>query len=465
MIYVKKHKDINYEKNKMAKLRDMEELIEEIVDVNMKSYMREALTCYMTDAYRACIVLSFIAIFEDIYSKLDGLAKTNSTARDIYNQIKKQRDEQKVFESDLLNKLKSAQIISELDADFLEILRNLRNKAAHPSGHKPTAEEARYVFAETIDRFLAKPVLSTTQVADQILKKLSHAYVFPTVYITDHAKIVNLDVKTLHEDGYHYLISKLLIAFSEVNEQTKINARRYILGLTFNPLNDKVLEQIKKQVIEAGSTDESNRDLLMSCISANYNTLFGLEKMVYVRLNAMLEHTIKSTTSSDQPNKLTHPVSVLISLVKAGEEIALEHFEDNLKIISNKYKLIEPIIKIASKHFWFKKIIVNSIFLEAGSDQFEIANKFADTVYTYDEGISGLFNEEECFELIVNIFKAAEIGAFSSIRIRDSKFKQIPKIKEKALSKVSDLFNNYEEILKREIPKISNLTDFISLIE
>ncbi len=203
----------------------------------------------------------------------------------------------------------------------------------------------------------------------------------------------------------------------------------------------------------------------MSCISANYNTLFGLEKMVYVRLNAMLEHTIKSTTSSDQPNKLTHPVSVLISLVKAGEEIALEHFEDNLKIISNKYKLIEPIIKIASKHFWFKKIIVNSIFLEAGSDQFEIANNFADTVYAYDEGISGLFNEEECFELIVNIFNAAEIGAFSSIRIRDSKFKQIPKIKEKALSKVSDLFNNYEEILKREIPKISNLTDFISLIE
>lgn len=448
----------------MAKLRDMEELIEEIVDVNMKSYMREALTCYMTDAFRACIVLSFIAIFEDIYAKLDGLAKTNATARDIHNQIKKQRDEQKVFESDLLTRLKAAQIISELDAEFLDVLRKLRNKAAHPSGHRPTAEEARYVFAETIDRFLAKPVLSTTQVADQIIKNLTHAYIFPTVFITDHAKIVNLDVKNLHEDGYHYLISKLLIAFTDVNEQTKINARRYILGLTFNPLNSKVLEQIKKQVIEAGSTDETKRDLLMSCISANSSTLLGLEKIVYVRLNAMLEQTIKSTVSSDQPNKLTHPVSVFISLVRSGEEVALEHFEKNIIVIANKYKFNEQLLKVVQKHAWARSILVSSIFDEAGSDQFDTANKFADNAYSHDTVLSEFLVESECFELIVKIFKAAEIGAFSSIRLRDAKFKQLSKVKERALSKTTELASEYERILAKEIPTFGNIADFIAKI-
>lgn len=448
----------------MAKLRDMEELIEEIVDVNMKSYMREALTCYMTDAYRACIVMSFIAIFEDIYAKLDGLAKTNSVARDIYNQIKRQRDEQKVFESDLLTRLKTAQIISELDADFLDVLRKLRNKAAHPSGHKPTAEEARYVFAEKIDRFLAKPVLSTTQIADQIIKKLTHAYIFPTVYITDHAEIVNLDVKTLHEDGYHYLISKLLIAFSDVNEQTKINARRYILGLTYKPLNDKVLLQIKKQVIEAGSTDESKRDLLMSCISANSNTLSELESMVYVRLNAMLEKTIKLTTTSDQPNKLTHPVSVFISLVKAGEEIALKHFDKNITTIIDKYKFNEYVLKNVKKHSWIRDILIKSIYAEAGSDQFETANKFADSAYSHDEALSELLDEKECFELILNIYKASEIGAFSAIRLRNAKFTQLSKVKEKALSKSTEHEIEYEELLKKIVPKYENLTDFLSIV-
>ena len=448
----------------MAKLRDMEELIEEIIDVNMKSYMREALTCYMTDAYRACIVLSFIAIFEDIYAKLDGLAKTNTTARDIYNQIKKQRDEQKVFESDLLTRLKSAQIISELDADFLDVLKKLRNKAAHPSGHKPKAEEARYVFAETIERFLAKPVLSTTQVADQIIGKLGHAYLFPTVYITDHAKIVNLDVKDLHEDGYNYLISKLLNSFSDPTQQVKINARRYILGLAFKPLNDKVLEQIKKQVIETGSSDESKRELLTSCISANSSLLMNLEAMVYVRLNAMLEKTIKTTTTSDQPNNLTHPISFFTSLIKVGEEIALEHFEENITSIIEKYKLDEHVHKAVKIHPWARSLVVASILSDAGSDQFTTANKFADSAYTHDLSLSTFLNELECFELLLNIYDAADTGAFSAIRLRDSKFTQLKNVKEKALNKLTELTKEYEIKLKEKRPEFETLPDFITAI-
>ncbi|MCS4495701.1 hypothetical protein NXS97_16185 [Pantoea sp. B623] len=37
----------------MEKLSDMEELIESIVDINMKSYMGEALTCFMLRGLRA----------------------------------------------------------------------------------------------------------------------------------------------------------------------------------------------------------------------------------------------------------------------------------------------------------------------------------------------------------------------------------------------------------------------------
>lgn len=71
----------------MAYLRDMEELIGTIEDVNMQSYMREALRCYMADAHRACIIMSFITIHENIYTKLDRLAVVNSTAKRIYDEI------------------------------------------------------------------------------------------------------------------------------------------------------------------------------------------------------------------------------------------------------------------------------------------------------------------------------------------------------------------------------------------
>ncbi|EFO0124378.1 hypothetical protein D1O60_12540, partial [Escherichia coli] len=234
----------------MSSLRDMEELISDIVDVELKEYMREALTCYMTGAHRACVVLSFIAIFEDLLKKLNGMASTNKVARAIFAEINKKREEQKVFENDLLNRLKSEKIITDIDADFLTVLKTLRNKAAHPSGHKPTAEEARYVFSETIGRFLSKPILSTTQVADEIISKLTNAYLFPTTNIQDHATVVNEGVKNLHHDGYSYLLKKLLQSLDNPNEQIQVNAKRYLLGLSSNPLNDQVLQQIKKQVLE-----------------------------------------------------------------------------------------------------------------------------------------------------------------------------------------------------------------------
>ena len=41
----------------MPHLHDMEELISSIEDNQVKDYMKEAMSCYMANAYRACIVL------------------------------------------------------------------------------------------------------------------------------------------------------------------------------------------------------------------------------------------------------------------------------------------------------------------------------------------------------------------------------------------------------------------------
>ncbi|HBT4641504.1 TPA: hypothetical protein MB271_005217, partial [Klebsiella pneumoniae] len=308
----------------------MEELISDIVDVELKEYMREALTCYMTGAHRACVVLSFIAIFEDLLKKLDGMATTNKTARAIFTEISKKRDEQKVYENDLLNKLKSEKIITEIDADFLTVLKTLRNKAAHPSGHKPTAEEARYVYSETINRFLSKPVLSTTQVADQILSKLTNAYLFPTTNITDHSAVVNDGVKNLHSDGYSYLLLKLIESLDHANEQIKTNAKRYLLGLAFKPLNHDVLQQIKKHIIIDCCSDNNKAQLIMECIATNYRLLDGLDEIVYLRLNKIFEDSIISSKTSDQHTYLKHPIQISKSLLKLDEEIINKFFKKSV---------------------------------------------------------------------------------------------------------------------------------------
>ncbi|MFB4362604.1 hypothetical protein RAC65_18320 [Pantoea sp. BS_8] len=444
----------------MPKLLDMEELIGDIVDVNMKEYMREALTCYMTSAYRASVVMSFIAIFEDIYKKLEGLSSTNRTARDIFQDISKQRDEQKVYENDLINRLKSNKIISEIDADFLNVLRVLRNKAAHPSGHKPSAEEARYVFSETINRFLSKPILSTTQIADQIISKLGDAYLFPTSRLEDYSAVVNADVSTLHHDGYSYLINKLVGHLDNSNEQVKNNTKKYILGLSSTPLNEAVRDQIKKQVVIAKSSDQNLSQLIVECLSANHNLLHGLDDIVYLRLKSIIDKTINDTKSSDQHNFLNHPVKIFHSIVRLGEESAEKHFSVEIKRIIDKYKLSPLIILFSKKYEWVKSKVIESIFYQAGSTIYDDANNFAKSCYSVDEHLASLLNGEQCFELIVRVTSAANWGAFNSQTMRDGGFVNIPKVREKAINAILDNETMCREIIDRLLPSCESPETF-----
>jgi len=438
----------------------MEELISDIVDVELKEYMREALTCYMTGAHRACVVLSFIAIFEDLLKKLDGMATTNRTARDIFTEISKKRDEQKVYENDLLNKLKSEKIITEIDADFLTVLKTLRNKAAHPSGHKPTAEEARYVYSETINRFLSKPVLSTTQVADQILSKLTNAYLFPTTNISDHSAVVNDGVKNLHSDGYSYLLLKLIGSLDNTNEQIKTNAKRYLLGLSFKPLNHDVLQQIKKNIIIDCCSDDNKSQLIMECIATNYELLNGLDEIVYLRLNKMFEDRIISTKTSDQHTYLKHPIQISKSLLKLDEEVINKFFKKSIDDVFEVYKLSPLLMQIVKNKDWAKRKVINLIFEKAGSSTFDEANSFARSASAYDEDLSHLLSNMECLELIIRVCEAGIWGAYGAEGMMKGKFNNIPKVKEKALKALLEDEAASQEVIERIRTDLGNAEDF-----
>ncbi len=70
-------------------LMDMEELLGRISNRAMVGYMREASTCYAAGAYRGCIVLSYIALFDDLRAKLDHLAKVSKTAQKVHKEVEK----------------------------------------------------------------------------------------------------------------------------------------------------------------------------------------------------------------------------------------------------------------------------------------------------------------------------------------------------------------------------------------
>ena len=191
-------------------LTDMEELIARIDRLSARDYMAEALRCYQAGAFRACVVLSYSAVFDDLRAKLAPLAKVNKGAKKIHDEIEKKVKSNEVYESFLSDQLATAGIIDAAQRVNLDIIMKVRNKAAHPSGVHASAEEARHVFFESIDKFLSKPELQTTVAADGIIEVLPQGNFFPTNQLKDIQSIVEDEIATVHEQAIPYLIHKLI---------------------------------------------------------------------------------------------------------------------------------------------------------------------------------------------------------------------------------------------------------------
>ncbi|MBO1520186.1 hypothetical protein [Oceanisphaera pacifica] len=104
----------------MPHLHDMEELVNSVEDDQVKDYMKEAMSCYMANAYRACIVLTYIALFDDIVKKLGELGNVNKKAKNIYFEAQKRINSQDVYESFVIDQLKSNSLLPALDTSFLD---------------------------------------------------------------------------------------------------------------------------------------------------------------------------------------------------------------------------------------------------------------------------------------------------------------------------------------------------------
>jgi len=109
----------------MAGLTDMEELLGEISNLDFVDYMREAIACYSGGAYRGCIVMSYIAMFDDIRGKLAELAKVNSDAKKISKDVEKRAGNQEIFETYMADQLKSKGLLEEIKYQRLNLVRDL----------------------------------------------------------------------------------------------------------------------------------------------------------------------------------------------------------------------------------------------------------------------------------------------------------------------------------------------------
>lgn len=358
----------------MAHLTDMEELLASVESPDVRDYMREAMNCYMGSAYRGCIVLSYIALFDDLLAKLAELGKVNKEAKLIYDEANKKKNDQEVFESYLIDQLAAKSLLSGLDTAFLNTIRTLRNKSAHPSGHRPSAEEARFIFFEVINRVLSKPILSTTQLVDELISRLKNKNFFPSRHISEVKEVVEEELAVLHEAAVPRLVSKLSVNTTSADSNISRNAGFFLTGLAALD-QPPATEYIQKKVIQAKSDDPDYAVLILHLLSSNGKLFKGISKPCLSRLKNILSEQIDNVKASVRDTHFSHPIHVFVSLAKVLSDEELIHgLKPELKKLFEKRPYSNSLVNALREHPKVAQLYFQQIKSNAGSSTFDIAN-------------------------------------------------------------------------------------------
>jgi hypothetical protein len=324
-------------------LTDMEELLSRVVAPVSKDYMAEALRCYHAGAFSGCVVLSYIALFNDLRAKLAPLAAVNSLAKQLHQVIEQKATDQEIFETYLADQLGATKLIDVAQKAKLKLIIDLRNRSAHPSGMHPSAEEARFVFFETIENFLRFPALQTTHAADTILAALPLGNYFPSAFLNDVKAVVQNDIVALSEHARPYLVAKLAEGCESNTEPLTSTARAYLLGLAFLR-SDDWRKLLQKQIVAGKAGVDAFASIIMGLLNLDPTLDDGLQDIDRKRITALIVKATEVDTSVDTL-RTSHPLGWLKSFIlQYGQAHTFTHYKAAVEKLIEKYRYDENLM-------------------------------------------------------------------------------------------------------------------------
>lgn len=164
-------------------IRDLEDVLLRVTDPSSRDFMRESVRCYHAGAYRAAVVMAVAAGMDDLRRKISNLASSGSPSDAITQaaaSIEKAFQEQKPFERAAIEAAaKGVGLVSPSEQKKLQLLLDVRNLNAHPSGHLSSAEEARHAITSIVDIVLSRPGMLGAVAAREIVKRIPKGNFYP----------------------------------------------------------------------------------------------------------------------------------------------------------------------------------------------------------------------------------------------------------------------------------------------
>jgi hypothetical protein len=412
----------------------MEELVATVPEKDIASYLREAMICYGAGAYRGCIVLTHTALFEGLRQKLLALAPVNSVARTVSAMIEPLAANQKVFELTLVQQMKTAGIITQLEADILEQLNKQRNKAAHPSGHLVTAEEARFVFSEAIQKFLSQPIRQTLVAVSGIMAKISGPNFFPSAMMADLNAVTQQETQSLDPAGMPQLVNKLVEMVEGADPVAIRNASLFLLSLA-NRRDPGIRAIIVKGFFDPKAANDMHAENIAMLITSDPWLLQSLSLVTRMRVAALLLKHANTIGTGVSFTELRNPAHVLGSCVSAlGEAFMVTHYKQFVDWVIDKAPYSPEFVGTLRSSPTLLKELTDQYLKHASHSQWDVSNSFSAALPAMDSALAGALSDEDAFRMVAAVVKGADWSGFGPIEIAKGKFGSLPALKAKAVS-------------------------------
>lgn len=202
---------------------DLEVLLNQIRDTEIKQYTSEAINCYYSKSYRAAIIMIWIASVLDLYKKIEYIYHTFNDigAKEVLELIEKSRKQGKALDWEkqiLIQSKDKVKIINNEQYQRLLRIEEDRHKCAHPvmddEGllYLPTAEEARAHIRNSIEILLSQNAIFGKNFADKIIQLVEGPYVGDEIESikTQIQKYINNSNEIFRQQLITLLLKKLL---------------------------------------------------------------------------------------------------------------------------------------------------------------------------------------------------------------------------------------------------------------
>jgi len=362
------------------------------------------------------------------------LAPVNSAAKAVSSLIEPLAANQKVFELTLIHQMKAAAIITQLEADILEQLNKQRNKAAHPSGHLVTAEEARFVFSEAIQKFLSQPIRQTSVLVASIMTKISGPNFFPSAMMSDINAVVQQETQSLDPAAMPQLVAKLVETVEGPDSVAARNASLFLLSLT-GRREPAIRKTIVNGFLDAKSAINAHAQLVAILISSDPSLLLSLTPATRMRVEALLLKNANATGITVPYAELRNPAHVLgASVAVLGEAFMTTHHKQFVDwVIEKAPNAPEFIIAMKTSPALMGELLERYL-ARASHSQWDQSNSFATALPAMDTALGVALSDEDAFRMVAAVAKGADWNGFGPMELANGKFTSVPALKAKAVS-------------------------------